>query len=444
MGALRFIAIFSPDSAQLFKIANQLSPRAQVFPPNGLILEFPIRYEQETLNRISMLVDHRAQIGGASTRTAAIFAAKTHPGTIITPGKDREFLDSLPIQALSLYRPVEDEMMQTLLRWGIRTFGQLISLSEGGLTSRLGYQGALLQKVARGDDAELLKPCQPPSSFEESRELEWALDSLEPLSFILATMLEDLCAHLRNRGLSAEAIRVSLRLDDGSMYERNLRLAVPMHNSKVLLSLIRLDLQEHPPQAKTWAVRVKAEPVSTSTLQYSLLQPVTLNPEAMSRTLNRLKALLGGGNVGCPVLLDTHRPDSVRLEDLNLKRMQRKGAKKRSLSPAAPPAASAAVPDGITDESAVSDSKSHSTAVTYPTAPLSLRRLRPPQPTRVQAETIVHCAGPWRSSGDWWVNSGETHDWSRDEWDIEMSDGGIYRIFWDHRSAKWFLEGIYD
>jgi len=54
----------------------------------------------------------------------------------------------------------------------------------------------------------------------------------------------------------------------------------------------------------------------------------------------------------------------------------------------------------------------------------------------------VTCAGPWRSSGDWWT--GTNHEWSRDEWDVELQDGSICRIYWDHCKKAWFLEGIYD
>jgi protein ImuB len=53
---------------------------------------------------------------------------------------------------------------------------------------------------------------------------------------------------------------------------------------------------------------------------------------------------------------------------------------------------------------------------------------------------VVSRAGPWRASGDWWA----THAWSRDEWDVALTDGALYRLFWDRRRGAWFLEGSYD
>ncbi|MCZ6769957.1 MAG: hypothetical protein O7D93_11990, partial [Acidobacteria bacterium] len=60
----------------------------------------------------------------------------------------------------------------------------------------------------------------------------------------------------------------------------------------------------------------------------------------------------------------------------------------------------------------------------------------------IRSDQIVACAGPWRSSGDWWT--GKAHEWSRDEWDVELLDGSIRRIYWDYCRKTWFLEGIYD
>ena len=82
---------------------------------------------------------------------------------------------------------------------------------------------------------------------------------------------------------------------------------------------------------------------------------------------------------------------------------------------------------------------------------LSFRAFRPPLcaevesslggPVRVRARgmggKVASLAGPWRSSGDWWT--GEL--WNRDEWDIALSNGSLYRIYCD---PHWFIEGSYD
>jgi protein ImuB len=58
---------------------------------------------------------------------------------------------------------------------------------------------------------------------------------------------------------------------------------------------------------------------------------------------------------------------------------------------------------------------------------------------------ILQIAGPWRSSGDWWSgSSGENATWNRDEYDLALSDGALYRLYLDRVPKKWFVEGVYD
>ncbi|HEY1342096.1 MAG TPA: hypothetical protein VGF59_31525, partial [Bryobacteraceae bacterium] len=88
----------------------------------------------------------------------------------------------------------------------------------------------------------------------------------------------------------------------------------------------------------------------------------------------------------------------------------------------------------------------------WSSAPLALRIFRPPRTARVVVASgqpefltaegirgrVVEFAGPWRTSGDWWT----ADPWSRDEWDIALSDGAIYRIYCC--PTGWFVEGSYD
>ena len=72
---------------------------------------------------------------------------------------------------------------------------------------------------------------------------------------------------------------------------------------------------------------------------------------------------------------------------------------------------------------------------------------------RVPGGEVVHWAGPWRTSGQWWTDasvapaatpSSGASPWDRDEWDVSLADGGVYRIFHDRRVDRWFLEGMVD
>jgi len=53
---------------------------------------------------------------------------------------------------------------------------------------------------------------------------------------------------------------------------------------------------------------------------------------------------------------------------------------------------------------------------------------------------VVLAAGPWHTSGDWWTPEA----WNRDEWDVALESGGVYRMFQETGSGRWFVEGAYD
>ena len=73
---------------------------------------------------------------------------------------------------------------------------------------------------------------------------------------------------------------------------------------------------------------------------------------------------------------------------------------------------------------------------------------------------VTRCAGPWRTSGEWWAgeagreNPDQTvppilpllpvQPWNRDEWDVALNDGAVYRIFQDRVTDAWFIDAIVD
>ena len=52
----------------------------------------------------------------------------------------------------------------------------------------------------------------------------------------------------------------------------------------------------------------------------------------------------------------------------------------------------------------------------------------------------VYRVGPWRLEEDWWSETPA----DRDYWDVELTNGGLYRLFQDRRTGNWYADGIYD
>jgi len=348
-------------------------------------------------------------IGIASNPDAAIHAARGFAGTtLILSGED---LGPLPVDLLS----PPPEILETLDQWGIRTFGDLAGLPEPGVAARLGPEGVRLWKLARGEGSRPLKPAYPEPVFEEAMELEYAVALLEPLAFILARLLNQLCRKLEERGLAAQELNVGLRLEDRKEHRSALRLPVPMRNPRAFLKLLQLDLERHPPPAPVTGVSITAQPARPRVHQEGLFTPLAPEPEKLELTLARIEALVGEGHAGWPELPDTHRPGTFLMTRNFLSPTRRNGPKEtiqRLAFRAYRPARAAQV------------------------------RIVGERPAQVSAKGIrgqvKTAAGPWRSSGDWWTVEG----WARDEWDIELSDGALYRLYCEQ--GRWFVEGSYD
>ncbi|MGB7022444.1 MAG: hypothetical protein WBD73_01465, partial [Candidatus Acidiferrales bacterium] len=211
----------------------------------------------------------------SSNLEAAIHAARGFPGvTIIPPGEEAQRLGCMPIGVLS----PSLEVLETLERWGVRTCAALAVLPLLQLSERLGQEGVRLHGLARGASQRSLALIEPSVDFEEEMALEYAVAELEPLAFLLGRLLDQLCARLTARSLAAGSIRLRFDLErspendprclDGkssgepapNIYEKVLTLPVPMRDSKMLLRLLRLQLQANPPRASIIKIRLAAEP----------------------------------------------------------------------------------------------------------------------------------------------------------------------------------------
>src|SRR3989475_2670687 len=349
----------------------------------------------------------------ASNPDAAVHAARGIPGvTLIPRGQEAARLGELPVELLN----PSPQIQETLDCWGIRTFRELAALPEIGIAERLGAEGVRLQKLARGEGSRPLRPVEPELVFEQSLELEYPVTELEPLSFTLSRLLHELCRSLESRALAAIEIRMTLKLETQAEHKRAIRLPVPMRDIMILLKLLQLELSSHPPAGPIVAVSLQAEAAKPRGAQGGLYTPPTPEPEKLELTLARIAAIVGPGNVGSPELLDTHRPGAFQVATWRTHSCVPRRDSSRRLA--------------------------------------ALRISRPPQPANVQAPEgrpshltargvqgkVLTRAGPWRISGDWWTAT----PWARDEWDVALSDGALYRIYFERPSGRWFVEGCYD
>jgi protein ImuB len=381
-----------------------------------------------------------ARVAVAATQTAARLLTRGTPSDIAVADTGvARAVAPLPVTLLQDLdvvpegMPVRDRLrpFETFERWGIATLGDLAALPAAGLSSRLGRRGAALQRLACALDARPFVPDADSPRYQERLELEWPIEGLEPLSFVLARLLEPLSASLERADRGAAAVHLDLRLTDRSTHTRLLQLPAAMRDARVLRTLLLLDLESHPPSAAIDIVAIEADPAPARITQFSLLERALPSPETISTLMARLSALVGETRCGSAALVDTHRPGAFEMTSF--------------VGPAggAPRASATATADhGGTQENV-------------------LRRQRMPPAIRVRiaggrpvhvtgarrglpSGVVTQAAGPWRTSGYWWSSQRTAQPWNRDEWDVALADGSTCRISHDRALDRWFLDGVYD
>jgi protein ImuB len=415
------------------------------------------------LVREARAVGFTATVGLAESRAAARVAARLGRAiTVVEAGREREALAGA---SLTLLEP-DAATAATLARWGVRTLGELAALPRDGLAARLGPRGLRLHDLARGLDHEPFQPYTPPPFYQEAQGVDWEIETLDALAAVLGPVLERLAARLTAGHLAADVLDVALRLVSGEQHHRRVALAHPLADPRAMLTLVRLDLEAHPPAAAVVAVAITAHPVRVVPGQGGLWQPSLPAIRELAAVLTRLASLVGPSAVGTPVVVDSHRPDPVavaRFEPGAVVGSAGAGGR----GPGAPRGAdglksdceAAARPRVLHAPLAPRDAPgprppAPAEPTTAPQQTLALRRLRPPRAIDVEwggesplavrwngtRYRVMTAAGPWRLSGDWWDVDG----WARDEWDVALADGTLCRIALDLRSGAWSLDGVYD
>ncbi len=356
-----------------------------------------------------------AHIGTAPNAEAALLFARCGRGVLCASTSEiRQKLARLPVSLL----PCEEHLLTRLRRWGVRTLGELAALPRTALISRLGQHGERLQKLALGEAEHLLVPETEEFTLYEKTELDQPVELLDSLLFILSPMLEKILRKATDRAYAIRFATLTLTLERGTPHSIVVRPATPTQNRDLLLRLLNLELQAHPPSDNIVALALAAEPAQPQTAQRGLFQAQFPESDKLDLLLARLRSIAGEANVGSPVLLNSHDDLAFRIGHF---------------SPSAH--------DSLSQDQLPSR--------------LALRVFRPAHAVRVTCWgeqpramfwqgsrlALSACAGPWHSSGSWW--DGQAYD--HDLWDVVTTQPvQALRLRQEHSTKTWTVVGQYD
>jgi protein ImuB len=463
------LAVDSRQREAVLGIARDFSPRVRWASEHEVLLDVAgLGRLIGPPDEIARQLAHALAGAGAAARVAlgptqTIARVLAHAGTAghgswrQLPVEWLQELETLPPAIADRDRA---RIYDTLERWGIATLGELAALPAADLASRLGRRGLALQRLAKGFDPSPFVPDGDTPRYIGRLELEWPIDTLEPLSFVLARLLEPLSAALERADRGAVAVRLDLQLTDRSTHTRLLQLPAAMRDARVLRTLLLLDLEssplfaanevaaasevmaserrrEPPPSGGASEVMIdiitiELDPAPARITQFSLLQRALPSAETLATLTARLTALVGESRVGSPALVDSHRSGACVMT-----RYAPEGANGAKDADGANGANGA---DGASSAPAVLRRERRSVILSVSVdhgRPVHIAASR----RAIPSGAIVDAAGPWRTSGEWWIPD---QQWSRNEWDVALKSGAVCRIYQDRTTQRWFFEGFYD
>jgi protein ImuB len=388
-----------------------------------------------------------ASTGIAPSKETSYLAARCGGARIIPHEKEREFLDWMPIDLVGLGSNERGDDVETMFkRLGIRRLGDLARLDGNAVGSRFGNRGVELVRLARGEGSTTVTARPRAEMFAEAIELEYGLENLEALDFVLRAMIGRLTERLALRGLAAGDLTLSLGLSDHRRHERRVTVAAATNEVRSLLTLINLSLEASSPPAAVETIRLEAEPRTSRPAQTDMFLPPMPAPDRIEAAIARISALCGPERVGTIAPANSYRPEAVRIG---------------RFSP--PPGA----PINRVTAAGMAANETGNAVVR-----MVMRTIRPAEEIEVMCarETpefvrgksvcarVVSAAGPWRRQGEWWaageeilLAQGTQNDhtarplaYARDYYELALEDGGIYRMYCDLYSGKWFVDGLYD
>ena len=439
-------------------------------------------------------LDLPLRVGVAGTKLAARVAARLPSSpTVVPPGDERRFLAPLPLRHLELDR----RLLATLARWGLSSVGDLARLPADRVASRLGEAGARAHQAACGVDPRPLVPHHPPPTLGEGMELEWPVVTIDPLLAAVGQSLERARRRLERQELACAELGLELELEPDGADHRTIRLPAPTRDTGALLALVRLEIEARPPRGPVVAFTCRLQPDRPRRGQLTLFGAPEIHPDRLAATLARLTARLGPDRVGSPRTVDGHRPErveSVPFDPPPPPRLRQPPRRGRGLlvvrvlrppvplevimdeverdgfqvggSPANPEGHANARGSALSSAAGVAQSSRAWQAVRNAEEPPggSDEPERPGDPDNVQCSTfnlqlarlvsvasadgakpriqglVRVAAGPWSLEEGWWT----AEPVERDYWDVELSGGGLYRIFRDRTTGEWFADGMYD
>ncbi len=405
--------------AELLSVAKQFAYRIEMLE-DGILFDVS-GLEKLIGNDKQIEEDIKKELG--KHQIFGSVAVNSHLNTSILLARQNQDLSSksnilsnfgkLPLQNLEIDR----NTLGVFNALGIKRIEELKMIPSDQLISRYGQEFRDVIDVICEKDQRSLTPNLKENNIAWKFELDESVTNYEQLVFLLNRGLDVLFQSAKSYGFSTEQIDVCFGLINKTEKLYEIKTSFPTLEKKFWLKLIDLRISFETPEAEIISLGVTLHFAKSRPVQTTLYAAPKPTPESLLLTVNKLKKLLGKENVGVPVLLNQRLTEAFTLDAEKL-------------------------PSG-------KESKESTTEIAFPIVAFSY--FKPPISAQVlirdkrliYLKTDRFCgrveqySGVWKANSRWW-----NVVWRTNEWDVEIENGGVYRLC--KREKDWFVVGEYD
>jgi DNA polymerase IV len=187
----------------------------------------PLAAADKLLRTITRTTNLPCSGGLATTRLVAKVAsdqAKPRGLVWVAPGREERFLAPLPVRKIPGIGDVTERALRAL---GIETVEQIAAVPQEKLESIFGQWGTALFRKARGGDSYEFVIDAEPKSISHNHTFGEDTSDAEALAALLSHLSQKACKRLREAGLAARTLTLTIRYAGFETHTRSKTLAEP-------------------------------------------------------------------------------------------------------------------------------------------------------------------------------------------------------------------------
>jgi len=247
-------AKYSEWSDRIASILARFSPVVEMVSVDEAYLDFagtermhgpPLAATDKLLRTITRETGLPCSGGLATTRlTAKVASDQGKPRGLVwvAPGQEAKFLSPLPVRKIPGIGEVTERALRAL---GINTVAQLAEFSAEKLEKIFGQWGTALYRKARGGDSYEFIVDAEPKSISHNHTFGEDTSDVETLLSMLSLLSQKTCKRLREAGLAARTLTLTIRYAGFDTYTRSRTTPEPVHLDADIQRVFRALFEEH-------------------------------------------------------------------------------------------------------------------------------------------------------------------------------------------------------